>query len=165
MSNCAAHGEIPKAKLALVIRRANWLLEEARQPDAAYDQAIAKIMRQVSNYATLGVDPQSYGAKGLNLQVSCEAFGKLQELGFRAWHKITTNEHQKPLKDFWNDILANCGSWTADEVVKLFSQWPMTTVTKQEDSLLRNLNGLQFAERYERAGIEIMVLDRPPKAT
>ena len=146
----------------ILMRRLKFLMEEARQ-NAKRDQVTTYAMRVISNYATIGKDASSTKVKSENKNVSEASYKLLLELNsFEEWAKQTINEHQIPLKVLWEEIQSS--KLDEKEIWNLFLNAPMITITKVEDDKLNKL-GLRSSpdrNRYEKVGINIIVLDNPP---
>ena len=146
----------------ILMRRLKFLMEEARY-NAKRDQVITYAMRVISNYATIGKDASSTKVKSQNKNVSEASYKLLLELNsFEEWTKQTINEHQIPLKILWEEIQSS--NLDEKEIWNLFLNAPMITITKEEDDKLTKL-GLRSSpdrNRYEKVGINIIVLDNPP---
>ena len=151
-----------KLILPILMRRLTFLMEEARQ-NAKRDQVTTYAMRVISNYATIGKDASSTKVKSENKNVSEASYKLLLELNsFEEWAKQTINEHQIPLKVLWEEIQSS--KLDEKEIWNLFLNAPMITITKVEDDKLNKL-GLRSSpdrNRYEKVGINIIVLDNPP---
>ena len=81
----------------LVRRRLQLLIAEASSGELQM-QDVSKVMRVVSNYATLGQNVLSQRVKQLNRRVSKGAYALLLDtLNFRDWSTAPINGHQVPL--------------------------------------------------------------------
>jgi hypothetical protein len=152
-------------KDSALYRRAAFLLNEARH-QAKRDQVITFTMRVLSNYATVGKDGGSSKMKDENVRLSSGAYdlmGNVSSIG--DWHKLTINEHPRPLKDIWSWILSEADEISPFDVWNCFVDHPMITLTKTEDSLLSKsgLRATASPDRYSSLGIETIVLDVPPR--
>ncbi|WP_372574975.1 hypothetical protein [Ruegeria jejuensis] len=152
-------------KNSALYRRAAFLLNEA-QHKARRDQVITFTMRVLSNYATVGKDGGSSKMKDENVRLSSGAYdlmGKVSSIG--DWHKLTVNEHPRPLKDIWSWILAEADEISPFDVWNCFVDHPMITLTKTEDSLLSKsgLRATAAPDRYSSLGIETIEVDEPPR--
>ena len=149
----------------ILMRRLKFLMEEARHNDKR-DQVTTYAMRVISNYATIGKDALSKQVKSENKNISEAAYNLLLELNsLEKWYKQTINEHQIPLKILWEEIqsskLDEKGIWG------IFLDAPMITITKEEDDKLNKLRLSTSPDRnrYEIAGINIIVLESSPSRT
>ena len=149
----------------ILMRRLKFLMEEARHNEKR-DQVTTYAMRVISNYATIGKDALSKQVKSENKNISEAAYNLLLELNsLEKWSKQTINEHQIPLKILWEEIqsskLDEKGIWG------IFLDAPMITITKEEDDKLNKLRlgTSPDRNRYEIAGINIIVLERSPSRT
>ena len=149
----------------ILMRRLKFLMEEARHNEKR-DQVTTYAMRVISNYATIGKDALSKQVKSENKNISEAAYNLLLELNsLEKWSKQTINEHQIPLKVLWEEIqsskLDEKGIWD------IFLDAPMITITKEEDDKLNKLKlrTSPDSNRYEIAGINIIVLERSPSRT
>lgn len=156
---------IKSIKSSHLKRRLELLVAECRVDDPCYDDVLKGAMYTISHYATVGKLTVSKPTKKLNENISVEADQLRSELRrddpsgwFETFHKLTTNEHQLPLKNMWRMIVADKNNITVDSVWELFCKYPYVTVTKKENrKLSRNLRPGQTPEsRYKEAGIEIM---------
>ncbi len=130
---------VPAFKHNFVLRRAQWVIEEARSKGGYYDQAIARLLRVLSNFATFGEDISSEGVKRRNLRMTEAAYADLvSDLDFKRWHKVTTNEHQKELSylfaEMQDDFGTNRKTWTPDDLMTDLNRWPMTTMLKKPEA-------------------------------
>ncbi len=144
---------------AAVNRRIEFLLNEAKSKDPTNDQTVVFALRVLSNWACVHRDCSSAAVKLLNPLRSRAANELSRSInGKGEWVKQTINEHQKPLKEVWKWIKDNAQTLTVEDVKRELQNHPMVTVTKEEDRLLRQLGSetLEPAERYRRAGIEII---------
>ena len=133
-------------------RRLEFLIIEA-EAGGRQMQDVSMVMRVVSNYATLGLNGPSHRIKQLNRRVSRGAYELLLETGdFRQWSKSTINEHELPLASVWSAL----PGLTVAQAWKLFTDNPMTTVTREEDRALP-----KTGNRY--AGLEVLILQDTPK--
>lgn len=149
----------------ILLRRADFILEEARSPDGVRDQAISMAMRVISNHVTVGRDGSSYSVKKSNKLMSNEAKLLRQRIPLKEWHKGTTNEHPDELKLVWESIRENAEKWTALDVCNRLSKYPFVTITNEENKKLRKIPRGSYAdpfERYKQADIEIVRLDEDP---
>jgi len=150
-------------------RRVDFLLSEARA-GSPRDQVITYTMRVLSNHASIGSDDSSMKIKELNQRISKAAYDSLLEADdFVLWAKNTINEHPKPLEVTWRWVKENAYKISAEEIWKEFCEYRMVTVLKYEDDKMpkRPKKGdwatIDFENRYSKAGITIVELDRPPK--
>jgi len=148
----------------VVKRRITFLLESAKN-ESLKDQAITFVMRVLSNHASIGKDAQSTPIKKINRLVTKKAKEMLLTKGIEFFCKETINEHQKPIKQIWEWLKNNAHNLTVEDVWKEFCEYPMVTVTKDEDAYMRK-KGLNskgsLKERYLDLGIEIIELDKSP---
>jgi hypothetical protein len=63
-----------------ILRRADFVLREAKLKDARRDQAITYALRVISNYVTIGGDGGSSKIKLLNPRISKSAHKELERL-------------------------------------------------------------------------------------
>ena len=152
-----------------VQRRIEFLLNEARH-ECKRDQAITYVMRVLSNHSTVGQDAASQKVKELNKRISRVAYEQLLEMSmtfptFSFWAKCVVNDHPKPLKKTWEWLLAESEKLSVGDVWNEFLQYPMVTITKDEDNLM-NRNGHRAegsaSERYCSASIEVLELKETP---
>ena len=142
-----------------VMRRAEFLLSEAKNGFTKRDIAITFVLRALSNYLTVGVSGNSNDVKRLNVWISKAALERRSQVPYAQWHKETVNEHQQPLKEIWKEICANCDSMTVQDVCDLIARHPFVTVLRDEDARLRSSSvrsATSPEERYQLAGIEVV---------
>jgi hypothetical protein len=139
-----------------VLRRADFLINEACSNDPARDQTVTFAMRVISNYVSTGRDLSSAGIKKASARMSRRALEQKGVTTEAEWLRNTINEHQEPLKQIWKWILDHKATLSAEDVVARFAKWPMVTVTKDEDIELRKHAHLPPAARYKAAKIEVM---------
>ena len=143
----------------VIQRRLEFILDEARSENPTRDMAITYAMRVISAYVSVGRD---FGARGIKKK-SKRMSRRAQELRKRVpeaeWLKNVVNEHQEPLKQVWEWIVKEAESLSPEKVLDRFKQWPMVTVTKDEDILLRKFANLDPATRYNKVGIEVLTAD------
>lgn len=146
-----------------LLRRADFVLNEARSGFHKRDLAITYVLRTISNHLTVGASKGSFGVKKLNRRISKAALAKRRELNSEAeWHKQTLNEHQFPLAMVWQHVCENCASMTPADLCDLIAKYPFVTVLREEDAKLRHkeVKGAKTPEeRYRLAGIEIVSID------
>jgi hypothetical protein len=140
----------------IAVRRAEWLIHEASQHDATYDQAIQKIMRALSNFVSFGRDYDSGGVRKNNKRVSRRAYDELVDLHYdlKKWHVLTVNEHQKSLYSLWREILIclhdKQPDLTPEKIFEKLKRWPMTTLLKSENATLSTDHSLDPKIRYSQ---------------
>jgi len=150
----------------IITRRAEFILNEARHTHKR-DQCTTYALRVLSNYATIGRDASASTIKGFNRLMSQQALDLLHYVAdLKTWTSMTINEHSVPLNMTWNWICANSQSLTPNDIVEASPLYPMVTITRHEDVLLRE-NGYQskggMNERYGECGIDIITIDEDPK--
>lgn len=141
-----------------ILRRIKFILDEAKAGLVRKDQTVAYAMRVVSNFYTIGRDAASAAAKWENTRRSAAAHAIILEAPDKSWHKSMVNEHQDELEGVWKWICKNKESLTAEEIAARFRQYPMIVVTAEEDAELRKHKGKPAKERYEAAGIKVVVM-------
>ena len=141
----------------VVLRRVEFLIQEAQSKNPHYDQSVQMIMRLISNYTTVGVNSGSKGVKKLNKNMSEKAWDLKSKLNSDDFHDATTNEHHFPLKDLWDWMIENKEGLSSDQVLDKFYQYPFVTVTREENSALNKLKKLKLSpeDRYNRCSIKI----------
>jgi hypothetical protein len=144
-----------------IARRIQFLLDEAKSPNPVRDQTVTYAMRVISNFYSIDKDAGSRAVKKNCRRMSRKSLALRTSLSDEEWFKATVNEHQEPLEQVWAWIRE--GRPSIAQVVNRFKQWPMVTVTREEDADLRiesarrrkhGLSELEPGERY--AGIEIV---------
>lgn len=141
----------------VIKRRLSYLIEEAKLSDLEYDMSIIYTMRLISNFATIergsGTSEQ---VKKLNKIMSVEARRLFERSDFEAFHAGTINEHQFPLKSLWLKLISSASEITIECAWKMFTDYPMVTVTKNENAKLNKIKEFSSPQhRYELAGIRI----------
>ncbi len=153
---------------AMILRRADFLLNEARSPKPLRDQTVTYAMRVISNYCSIGKDAGSSQIKRANQRISRSAFDLKRTLPFNEWARNTINEHQEPLKLIWNWILTKKDELNSDKVLDRFKEFPMIIITRKENDRLNEL-GLREKgdpeQRYREANIEILDVANLPLET
>ena len=139
-----------------ILRRIEFIINEARCEDGFRDQTITFAMRVVSNWCTLGNDAGAAEVKLKGRRMSREAYDLRVKYSsdLRKWASTTINEHQMPLDQFWKRIRGNKIP-SPQEFLADFQRWLMVTVTKHEDDKVRKLRDKDPIERYRLAGIEV----------
>ena len=146
----------------IVLRRAQFILDEARSNDAVRDLAVVMTMRALSNYLTVGRDGSSWIVKKQNQFMSKEAHRLRAERTANEWHKATTNEHQWELLKVWQTICERAETLSAADVCDLMKKYPFVTITNEENIRLRDpivKAATTPEERYSRAQIEIIQVE------
>jgi hypothetical protein len=137
----------------IVLRRAQFLLNEANSENPTRDQTVTYAMRVISNWATIGKDAPSHIIKWTNPRISVAAWELYTSCSDREWEKSVINEHPEPIAQVWDFILKERDTLNANAILDRFKLWPMITVTKEEDSELTR-NGYRSsgspAERHSR---------------
>ena len=150
---------------AYLKRRLDLLVAECQVENPCYDDVVKGAMYSISHYATVGKLTLSKPTKKLNANISVEADRLRTALRrdnpdkwFANFHKLTTNEHQLPLKNMWQMLVEAENHLTVESAWQLFCKYPYVTLTKEENRRLpRNLRKGQTPEsRYAEAGIEII---------
>ena len=147
----------------IVKRRITFLLDAAKH-EIARDHATTFTLRALSNYATIGKDAGSATIKKINKRVSENAYELLKTEGLEVYCKQTINEHPKPLSQTWDWLKENAqNGLSVEKVWKEFCDFPMVTVTKEEDNFIKG-KGLNskgtIEERY--SNIKIITLPKSP---
>jgi hypothetical protein len=145
--------------IEIIYRRINFLIDDARSNNPHYDISIQHTMRFISNFTSLGIcNVGSKGCKKINKNISKNAFDLKRRISFDNFDKMTTNEHQLPLKDLWDWMIENKNKLTKELVFEQFVQYPFVTITKEENSRLNKIKKQKFSpeDRYKFANIEIL---------
>jgi hypothetical protein len=147
-----------------VIKRRIIFVLDAAKHENVKDHSITYTLRALSNYATIGKDAGSAAIKKINKRVSENAYELLKTDGLEVYCKETINEHPKPIKQTWEWLKKNSDNgFSIEKVWKEFCDFPMVTVTKEEDKLIRG-KGLNskgtVEERY--SNIKIITLPKSP---
>lgn len=143
----------------LIKRRLEFVVAEISSATPKYDQAITFTLRSLSNYASVGFDGNSFQIKRQNDRISDAAKDlRVQLNDDRLWASNTINEHPLPLKDLWKKWSGDVKNLTIHKIWADLVDHPMITVTKAEDSKLREKakHGYKdWRERYANANILI----------
>ena len=118
----------------IILRRVEFLLNEAKAENPIRDQTITTAMRVISNWVTVGKDATSEYIKWNNPILSEEAWKLYEMSDDDYWQKNTINEHPEPLDQLWEYILEEKDQLTIDNILDRFKQSPMVTITKDEDN-------------------------------
>lgn len=147
----------------VALRRAEFLLNEARSENPVRDQTVTFALRVISNWATVGKDASSSAIKWLNPRVSKGALQLYHEVTDREWERLTINEHQEPISQVWQWILENQNSITARDILDRAMKWPMITITKSEDYQINKAGYRSRGNPEERHFHLDIYEDGPPK--
>ena len=147
-----------------VIKRRIVFLLDAAKHENVRDNSTTFTLRALSNYATIGKDAGSASIKKINRKVSENAYELLKVKGIEVYCKQTINEHPKPLSQTWEWLKENAKeNLSLERVWKEFCDFPMVTVTKDEDDIIKG-KGLNskgtVEERY--SSIKIITLPKAP---
>jgi hypothetical protein len=131
--------KIPHKELdrAAVLRRAEFLLTEARSSNPIRDQSITYAMRVISNYVCVGRDLSAKSIKKRAKIMSRRAHALKLSMSEEEWFGRVINEHQEPLQNVWKWIIENNVTLKPEEILHRFAKWPMVVVSKEEDCLIR----------------------------
>jgi len=154
-----------------IVRLAKYLLEDIKirksnNENLSKDPFSDTIIRQIGNLLIL---PEGHSGragpswqKEANRRMSKKAKELLETCGdIKEFHKKTHNEHQLPVKDTHAWIVKNCETITEQDIIKKIGSFPMTTITWEEESILK-ISG-DPEKRYSEAGIEIVEISLTPK--
>lgn len=147
----------------IAMRRAEFLLTEARSKSPFRDQTVTYALRVISNWATIGKDASSSTIKWSNPRLSQAAWKLYDDLSDEEWIKKTINEHPEPLAQIWAWILKNKDMISAKSILDRVSKWPMITITKQEDDELNKLGMKSTGSPEERHNLIKLGKAGPPK--
>lgn len=145
------------------LRRAEFLLQEAKSGNWVYDAAVRYALRVISNWATVGADRSSEAIKFTNQRLSAKALALYKELDDDlAWHKLTTNEHQEPISQVWEWVVREARSLQPEAILERFKLWPMVTITCEEDRAI-NAAGHRSkgCPQVRHSGIDVVILEAP----
>ena len=120
----------------MALRRAKFVIEEARCDQPVYDQTVTAALRVISNWATVGRNGSSAAIKWLNPRLSEAAWELYHSVTDAEWQQGTINEHPEPISQVWLWILREKESIDPQAVLHRMQQWPMITVTRQEDAAI-----------------------------
>jgi len=120
----------------MAFRRAEFVLAEARCDNHFRDQTITFALRVISNWATVGKDGSSNFIKWNNTRVSESAWILYENSTDKEWESLTINEHQEPLKQVWEWIVKDKNNISATDIINRLKEWPMITITKEEDNII-----------------------------
>lgn len=147
----------------VALRRAEFLLSEARSRSPVRDQTVTFALRVISNWATIGKDASSSAIKWLNPRVSKKAMQLYHEVSDREWERLTINEHQEPISHVWKWILDNNEFITARDILDRAKQWPMVTITKDEDYRITKAGHRSSGRPEDRHAFLDLCEQGPPK--
>lgn len=119
-----------------VLRRAEFLLNEARCRDSKYDQTVRYALRVISNNLCCGADGSSSFVKWNIKYISKIAYELYLNSTDEEWHKNTTNEHQKPISQIWQWIKENAHTISPQDIIKEMRKYPMVVLHNDENSKL-----------------------------
>ena len=127
-----------------IMRRAKFILDEARLDDRKKDQTIIYAMRVISNYGVTGKDTSSSGLKMQNRRMTVGAYERLKELAQnnsfgvakKVWCSGTISEHPLPYKLYWLQVCERAQNITAQDIINEIFGVPVETVLKTEDQAL-----------------------------
>jgi hypothetical protein len=147
--------ELTPENKARLDRRVEMLLLELKSADPDHDRAVNMLLRVISNYCSVGRNGDSLKIKLACCRMSRGAMELRRNSSLKNWHAATQNEHQKPLRDVWMELVDMKDDITHDIIIKKFSEWPMVTVLNAEHGLLENVGkGKSPAERYAAIAVE-----------
>lgn len=142
-----------------VMRLLDFVLSEATiksnrgedQPWEKMSQTVGMALREASNWA-LSERPLSPAKfKSSNPVMSRSAWELKGDVSHKNWMAKTRLEHWEPITQLWSWSVRALPS--KDEILSRMRKWPIVTVTKDEDSRLRN--EFDPETRYRMAGIEV----------
>lgn len=144
----------------IIARRLKFIINELKCEDPKYDQSVSLVLRALSNYASVGIDGQSFAIKVSNPRMSHAASELRKSLSDdKEWAANTINEHPYPLRFLWDSWLSNAHFVTSSKIWEDLVSFPMITITKEEDAKLRKLDKSLSATpeaRYKAAGIVLV---------
>jgi hypothetical protein len=141
-------------------------IRKSRNENLSKDPLSDAIIRQIGNLLILPEGHSGRAASGwqkeTNRRLSVKAKAILDSSESMAeFHKKTHNEHQLPVSNTHKWIVENCETLTVDNIIEKIYSYPMTTITWEEESKLTTVGNP--TERYEAAGIKIVMLEIMPK--
>jgi hypothetical protein len=156
---------------AWVIRRAQFVCNEACFPDQEHDQTVKYALRVISNFATVGKDATSSQVKELNPRVSKQAFSRLKELlsddidaDFLKWCSETINEHPEPLGQIWGWISNSEVKIPPEELIERLASYKMITILRTENARIDAAGGRSRGSPADRRSqIELSQIGMCPK--
>lgn len=147
----------------VALRRAQFLLDEARSEQPTRDQTVTFALRVISNWATIGKDGSSSTVKWLNRNISQKAWELYHSQSDAEWEKSCINEHQEPISHVWQWILENHQMLTPRDILDRAKRWPMITVTKDEDLYLTQQGFRSKGSPEERHKMIVLGPEGPPQ--
>jgi hypothetical protein len=147
-----------------IVRRLEFVLNEAKQPSPILDQIVDRMLRQLGNY--FWTNPRGlYEKRPCRSKAAHElsqTFPKdwYQNKGERNGQKAADdqkveNDHWEPISQLWEWICQK-KILTVDDVKERILRWPIIVVTKKEHGMLSNW--LEPKERYHGILSEFFVL-------
>ena len=99
----------PAKRLDICLRRADFLIREARSFSPEYDHAVVYSLRVISNWISVGGNFGSREIRWRNKRISKKAWNLYYaSLSDVEWLAGTINEHPEPLSAVWAWICENC---------------------------------------------------------
>lgn len=124
----------PAKGLDICMRRAEFLLLEARSLSPEYDHAVVYALRVISNWISVGGNFSSRDIRWRNKRVSKKAWDLYHASSTDSeWLAGTINEHPEPLSAVWAWICENCAELRPEQIIDRLAENPIVTVTKEED--------------------------------
>jgi hypothetical protein len=115
---------------------------------------VRQVVRDLSNFDAIGRPASSPEVKRYNRCLSQEAFNLMKKCStFGQWNELVVNEHSTPVKVML-DWLIDHTSMADDEILQLFKESPLCTITYEEDARLPKSSGW-YPERYRAKGIVV----------
>tara|TARA_B110000008_G_C16795321_1_gene494356 strand:- start:93 stop:575 length:483 start_codon:yes stop_codon:yes gene_type:complete len=144
------------------LRLACVLLDEAKvrvenSEDLSTD-VVNNIIRQIGCQEICGNKSGRASAgwiKKRNPRMTLEAKLILETKGYKEFNKLTMNEHQWPVSSIWKHIIENYNNLTPENLVNLILEYPVTTVTKEQNKSLSIL-GDDPIKRYENLNLTVV---------
>ena len=129
---------------------------------------VDQLMRDLSNFDAMSQTGNSYKLKMNNRWVSQKAFDLMSRCSsFDKWQEQTTNEHSTPITVLQKQIVGRLHSITNEEIMRMFHDNPVCTVTNEEDARLRGLGHHSRGTREVRyaasGGVGIDIIELPKK--
>jgi hypothetical protein len=149
-----------------ILRRLEFLLNEAKQPSPILDKIVVLVLRQLGNYFWTKGDS---GSTGLYKKCPCrsKAAYELSQTFPKDWYKgkrngqqvadeqKVENDHWEPIWQLWKWICQKT-DLTVDDVKARILRWPIVVVAKNEHKILNN--SLEPEERYRNVLSEFFIL-------
>lgn len=124
--------------------------------------ALTQLMRDLSNFDSIGRTADSYTLKQYNRRISHNAYKAMDN--YSSWHDNTTNEHSTPVTVMLEWIKLRLTYVTNEQIKNYFNENPICTILSSENDNIPNhyrSSGI-YKVRYASAGIVIIESPKHP---